>query len=96
MKLGHEKQNVVAESVQLFAPCPQSTANGGLSNMVQGTRALMEHTGWRHQRQRQDTHTPSQRRLPDARMFIKCNRTPYVKQTAPALAMVGVHLTENT
>jgi hypothetical protein len=56
MKLGHEKQNVVAESVQLFAPCPQSTANGGLSNMVQGTRAHMEHTGWRHQPQRQDTH----------------------------------------
>ena len=59
MKLGHEKQNVVAESVQLIAPCPQSTANGGLSNMVQGTRTHMEHTGWRHQHQRQDTHTLS-------------------------------------
>jgi len=42
------------------------------------------------------THTPSQRRRPDARMLIRCNRTPYAKQTAPALAMVGVHLTENT
>ena len=59
MKLGHEKQNVVAESVQLFAPCPQSTANGGLSNMVQGTRTHTEHTGWRHQHQRQDTHPHS-------------------------------------
>jgi hypothetical protein len=42
--------------VQLFA-CPQSTANGGPSNMVQGTRAHTEHTGWRHQHQRQNTHT---------------------------------------
>ena len=56
---GNEKQNVVAAGVQLLAPCPQSKANGGPSNMVQGTRAHMEHTGWRHQHQRQDTHTLS-------------------------------------
>ena len=36
--------------------------------MVQGTRAHMEHTGWRHQHQRQDTHNltaPTTRRTND-------------------------------